>query len=46
VADSSKCDKLSLYSMAKLDEVDAFIVDDQFPESYRKYMALNGIEVI
>jgi DeoR/GlpR family transcriptional regulator of sugar metabolism len=46
VADSSKCDKHSLFSMAKLEEVDAFIVDNHFPESYRKYMALNGIEVL
>lgn len=46
VADSSKLDKQSLVRMAKLEEMDAFIVDEDFPQNYRKYMALNGIEVI
>lgn len=46
VGDSSKMDKQSLVRMAKLEEMDAFIVDDNFPPNYRKYMALNKIEVI
>ena len=46
VSDSSKIDKRSLFRMLPIHEVDAFIVDDDFPEEYRQYMALQNIEVI
>ena len=46
VSDSSKFNKQSLVQMAKFDEVDAFIVDNELPTNYRKYMNLNKIEVI
>lgn len=46
VADSSKFDCVSLAKMAELDEFDAYIVDDKFPDSYRKFAQLNNIKVI
>jgi DeoR family transcriptional regulator of aga operon len=46
VSDSSKFDCVSLASMAELEEFDGFIVDDNFPEVYKEFAALNNITII
>lgn len=46
VADSSKFDCVSLTHMADLEDFDAFVVDNKFPEAYRNFAVLNNIEII
>lgn len=46
VTDSSKIDTTALFNMLPLDKVDSIIVDDDFPDDYRDYMALIDIDVI
>lgn len=46
VTDSSKLQTTSLFTMAKFENVDNFIVDDDFPKEYRDFMAMHNINVI
>ncbi len=46
VTDSSKINKTAFFSLASVGEVDAFIVDADFPEDYREYLSLHGIEIL
>lgn len=46
VTDSSKINKTAFFSLAAINEVDAFIVDDDFPEDYREYLSQQKIEII
>lgn len=46
VTDSSKVNQTALFKMIDLEDVDGFIVDQNFPEEYREYMQLHGIDVI
>jgi DeoR/GlpR family transcriptional regulator of sugar metabolism len=46
VTDSSKINKTAFFSMTPLDAIDYFIVDDDFPQDYREYVSLRGIEII
>lgn len=46
VTDSSKLNQNGLFKMIDFDDIDGFIVDDDFPKDYREYMEMHGIEVI
>lgn len=46
VTDSSKFNQNALFKMIDLEDVDGFIVDEDFPNEYREYMEMHGIEVI
>jgi len=46
VTDSSKINKMAFFSMAAIDEVEAFIIDDDFPDDYREYLTQQKIEII
>ena len=46
VTDSSKFDKTSLIKMIDLDAFDAFVVDEEFPDTYKNFAELNNIKVI
>jgi len=46
MADTSKYNKVGLLELGKLEEFDAVIVDNEFPEEYRRFMTLHDITVI
>ena len=46
VSDSSKLNQNALFKMFNIEDVDGFIVDDAFPNDYREYMEMHGIEII
>lgn len=46
VSDSSKMNQTALFKMIDIEEINGFVVDQYFPEEYKEYMELHGIEVI
>lgn len=46
VSDSSKLNQNALFKMFNIEDVDAFIVDEDFPNDYKEYMEMHGIEII
>ena len=46
VTDSSKINKTAFYNMVGFDSIQNIIVDDEFPQEYREFMAVEGIRVI
>lgn len=46
VSDSTKMNQTALFKMLDIEAMNGFVVDQNFPEEYREYMELHGIEVI
>ena len=46
VTDSSKLNQTALCKLINMEDVDGFIVDDDFPNDYKEYMEMQGIEII
>lgn len=46
VIDSSKLDKISLFSMSNIEDMDCIITDDELPQKYIEYMQRKKIKII
>jgi DeoR/GlpR family transcriptional regulator of sugar metabolism len=46
LADSSKFGRVAFSQVSPLTEFDAFVVDDEFPQTYREWAEAKGIEII